>query len=62
MMSSNAPPIASVKMNEPATKATPMTIARPESRSLIFRAIRLRQVTLTIPQTPAVILAMISST
>src|SRR5688500_3041259 len=48
MMSSNAPPIASVKISEPATNATPSTIANALSSRRTLRATRLRQVTLNI--------------
>ena len=47
MMSSNAPPIASVKMNEPDTNATPSTIANALSASRTLRANTLRQVILS---------------
>ena len=52
MMSSKAPPIASVKISEPATNATPSTIANALRSSRSLRATRLRQVTLSIAQAP----------
>src|SRR6478609_10246674 len=45
MMLSNAPPIALVKIIEPATNATPSTIANADSSRRSLRAKRLRQVT-----------------
>src|SRR4051794_14963087 len=48
MMLSKAPLIASVKISDPATKATPRTIAKALSSSRSLRATRLRHVTLSI--------------
>src|SRR6478609_3961642 len=45
MMLSNVPPMALVKTIEPATNATPSTIANAESSRRSLRAKRLRQVT-----------------
>src|SRR4051795_1157903 len=52
MMPSNASPIASVKMNDPATKPTPSTIANALSASRTFRANRLRHVIVSIRGPP----------
>src|SRR3954452_11912263 len=48
MMPSKAPLMASVKISDPATKATPRTIANALSSNRSLRATRLRQVTLSI--------------
>src|SRR3954452_3487869 len=52
MIPSKASPIASVKMNDPATNATPSTIANALSASRTLRATRLRHVILSIPVPP----------
>src|SRR4051794_40204708 len=56
MMPSKAPPIASVNTNDPATNATPRTIAKALSANRSFRAKRLRQVsfsTVDLPRPPS---------
>jgi hypothetical protein len=52
-MSSKVPCMASVKISEPATNATPRMMAKALSRSRSLRATRLRQVTLSTAQAPA---------